>query len=694
MLAWLAVVQAGAASLFVELTLIRYVPGQMRVLGYFTNFVLLAAFLGLGIGILAARRWPRASWPSRVAPLALLAVVLLSHLGSGLQVRPSAGQFLFLEYQSHGVHIPLYPFLLVSYALMAAGFVPLGHAVGRTLEGPRPLLRYGLNIAGSLLGIALFVVASALSTPPWVWIVLCGPLLLVCLRGAALPWKAVGLASVVVAACWVGQTSSDSTWSPYQKLTRAPLHVHPRLGVIQDWRHRDLPAATRAELRQLTPAEGFVIRVNDDSYQTPVNLSEAAVARHRGLWKLQQQYDIAFKTHLPPGRVLVLGAGTGNDVAAALRAGATHVDAVEIDPLILELGRQHPERPYADPRVTAHVEDGRSFLARTSQRYDMIVYGLVDSHVLLTHRANVRLDSYVFTKESFALARRRLKPDGVLVVSHAVGLPWFVERMRATLAAAFGKPPLVLRDEQLYHPLGYIYVAGEGVRAGRALKSPPGEVLTDDWPFVYLEQAAIPGGYLLAMLLMAVVSVAGLRGVSGRRLGSLNGFFFALGAGFLLLETRGITVLALLAGSTWGVNAAVFAGVLLMALAATWMVARTVGDGVQRMPWAAYALLAATLAVNLLLPLDTLAALPMAWRIMLGAAVVSAPLLASGVVYARGLALAGDADSALASNLVGALLGGLLEYSSMMVGFRMLLLPAAAFYLLAMLLDLRQRSAS
>src|SRR4029077_13995359 len=66
-----AVVAAGAATLFVELALIRYVPGQIRVLGYFTNFVLLAAFLGLGIGMIAAQRWPTARVPSYLAPGAL-----------------------------------------------------------------------------------------------------------------------------------------------------------------------------------------------------------------------------------------------------------------------------------------------------------------------------------------------------------------------------------------------------------------------------------------------------------------------------------------------------------------------------------------------------------------------------------------------------------------------------------------------
>src|SRR5204862_2160668 len=64
--------------------------------------------------------------------------------------------------------------------------------------------------------------------------------------------------------------------------------------------------------------------------------------------------------------VLILGAGTGTDVAAALRHGAKHVDAVEIDPIILRLGAErHPDHPYADPRVRLVNDDARHFLATT-----------------------------------------------------------------------------------------------------------------------------------------------------------------------------------------------------------------------------------------------------------------------------------------------------------------------------------------
>src|SRR5258706_5313062 len=73
----------------------------------------------------------------------------------------------------------------------------------------------------------------------------------------------------------------------------------------------------------------------------------------------------------PFADVLVIGAGSGNDVDAALRQGAAHVDAVEIDPAIYDIGRNnHPDRPYSNPRVTVHIADGRSFLQHTDRQYE------------------------------------------------------------------------------------------------------------------------------------------------------------------------------------------------------------------------------------------------------------------------------------------------------------------------------------
>jgi SAM-dependent methyltransferase len=674
-------VAAGAATLFVELALIRYVPGQIRVLGYLTNFVLLAAFLGFGVGMLCAARWPRALWVSWSAPLALLAIVALAEAGARLHVLPSPGDFLFLEYRERGVRMPLLPFLGLAFVALSLAFVPLGHLVGRTLEGDRPLERYALNVAGSLLGIGAFVVLSVLGVRPLFWMLLGAAATLFGLCGATRRWWAAGVGAVLGTVLLAAAATRGATWSPYQKITTGPLHLHPDKGLVQEWSLPSLGPAERARTEVLPPERGFTLRVNDDSYQTPLDLRPAWLAAHPELEPLRRQYDLPFRLRPKTGEVLVLGAGSGNDVAAALRAGATRVDAVEIDPEILALGARHPERPYADPRVHVQVNDARTFLSRATRRWDTIVFGLVDSHVLASQKSNVRLDSFVFTRESFAAARARLAPGGVVIVSHAVGTPWFYERMRATLGAAFGKPPLVL-TWHFENPLGIVYAAGETVRPGEPTK-PGAGLLEDDWPFPYLEARRVPRDYLLAALIVALVALVAVRIVSGARFHRVDPFFFGLGAGFLLLETRALGVLSLLLGATWTVSSAVFAGVLVMALAATALAAR-LGRHVARVPWLAWALLAVLLLLAFAVPTGALAALPGSLGILAGVGVACLPLLASGTLFALGLGRAGSADRALASNLLGAILGGLVEYAAMVVGFRALVLLAAVFYALAL----------
>src|SRR5262249_58495677 len=108
-------------------------------------------------------------------------------------------------------------------------------------------------------------------------------------------------------------------------------------------------------------------------------------AQNRQEGEFRAYYDFAYNARGALANVAVVGAGTGNDVAAGLRSGAGHVEAIEIDPAILLTGKvSHPERPYTDARVHAVVNDARSFLRTTDQSFDLIVYGLLDSHTLLS----------------------------------------------------------------------------------------------------------------------------------------------------------------------------------------------------------------------------------------------------------------------------------------------------------------------
>src|SRR5439155_3794304 len=159
-------------------------------------------------------------------------------------------------------------------------------------------------------------------------------------------------------------------------------------------------------------------------------------------------YELPYVLHSPAGQVAIVGAGTGNDVAAALRSGAVRVDAVEIDPAILKIGEMfHPEKPYQDRRVRRIVDDARSFLRNSTESYDLIVYGLLDSHSILSNASSVRLDSFVYTVEGLREARDRLKDGGLVSLSFTVLSDELGRKIYKTLEVAFGHPPTCIKSD-------------------------------------------------------------------------------------------------------------------------------------------------------------------------------------------------------------------------------------------------------
>src|SRR5262249_13075944 len=142
------------------------------------------------------------------------------------------------------------------------------------------------------------------------------------------------------------------------------------------------------------------IKVNHSFYQDICDGRPESIAESKTMALAAKYYNLPYQLRPAPGDVLVVGAGAGNDVAAALRNRAMSVTAVEIDPAILYLGKRlHPEQPYKDPRTRAVVNDARTHLRQTQERYDTIIYGLLDSHTNLGAMTNVRLDSFVYTVE-------------------------------------------------------------------------------------------------------------------------------------------------------------------------------------------------------------------------------------------------------------------------------------------------------
>ena len=667
---------ASFVALYFELVVIRYLSTEIRIFAYLKNPALIASFFGIGLGMVLERP-PRTL--KRLFPLITAALFLLMAFASSLKLThlpiptfdyvlftsqpmaPKGHWFILWFIMMFLMYLAIVPGIMY---LVAAFFSVLGGIVGQCLKEVQPLRGYGANLAGSLAGIVVFTVLSFLGSPPAVWVLL-GFLAVVpfFLRER---WTIAVFALVV---CAMAFPQPHTYWSPYYRITldEAP----PPSG----W---PKPAA-------------YFVEVNHDYHQKMLDLSLEFTARFPEAEPNRSgrpTYELPYRLVPLPGRVLVVGAGTGNDVAAALRHGAAHVDAVEIDPLILGLGRKyHPEHPYDSPRVTVFVDDARAFFKKTNQKYDLIVFGYLDSQTLLTSFSSVRLDNYVYTLESFREARTLLRENGTLVLAFAAGSkPFLKDRLFATLARAFDAPPLAYFTG--YDTTGVVFVEGKAAESNligdypeisKELQLHQSSTLlaTDRWPFLYLDSRTIPFAIWSVLALFLYFATAILqREFPLRRLASREGLhLFFLGAGFMLLETKGVTELSLLFGSTWIVNALVIAAFLFMGLLAnTLVMLRPVSRRF------AYSGLFVLLAFGMVLPYELLGGLPTTTKVLASAVLVGLPVFFSGLVFSSSFRDVARPAQGLGINLLGAVVGGALENLVMVGGTPVLGVLAILIY--------------
>ncbi len=633
--------------LFVELGLIRWAGSYVVYLSFFTNFVLLASFLGVGVGFLRARA-RRELFGFAPVPLALLFVFLAVFPVLGGKVH---GHLQFVGGFGWPA-LPQWVSLPVVFVLSFATMACVAEGVARTFVRFEPLEAYRLDIAGSILGIVAFSALSFLGAPPLAWAAVVTAAM-VALGDRARPLTVVPLVAtlaIVAALSFAPRTF----WSPYYRVTISP-----------------------------TSANGSIaISVNGRPHQRIMPLS---------YMRTNQTFRFLPYAHSPGNpldEVLIVGAGSGNDVDIALSMGAKHVDAVEIDPRLYRLGRDlHPDHPYQDPRVSVHVEDGRAFLHDTGRRYDLILYAIPDSLTVLAGQSSLRLESYLFTDEAMRETRDQLKPDGVVSMYHYY-LPNVLDRYAGTLTDAFGHRPCV--DVQPGAGPRPGTVLTESVRperlrcndvwsqASKTAATPD----TDDHPFPYLAARTIPRIYQVSMLLILAFAAVAVRATGGpfRRMGAYADLFF-MGAAFLLLETKNVVQFALLFGTTWFVNALVFAGILLTVYLAV-EVARRVRF---RRPVLLYLPLLGAVALAWAVPPDALLGLSFVPRFLVAVALAFAPVFLANLVFAERFRGVGSSAVAFGTNLLGAMVGGVLEYGALLVGYRALLILVAALYGLAFL---------
>jgi hypothetical protein len=634
--------------LFVELALIRWTGSNVLYLSYFSNFVLLGSFLGIGIGFLRGR--------ARVELFPWAPVVLAGFVAFVLRFpvdvdRRGSDLIYFGELDRTG--LPIWVILPLVFVLVAAAMAMIAEGVARTFVLFEPLEAYRLDIGGSVLGIVAFSLLAFLQLPPVAWgAVTCVLFLLLLPRRRQTLVSVLALALVAVLLFRESEPAFDEpallSWSPYYK-----IHVEPG-------------------------ERSVAVDVNGVPHQTMFAVADVRARQPIYLEPYERLGD------RPPGRVLIVGAGTGTDVAVALEQGATSVDAVEIDPRLQDLGEElHPDRPYDDPRVTVHVDDGRAFLERTDERYDLILFALPDSITLVSGQSALRLESYLFTLEAIRSARDHLADDGVFAMYNYYREQWLVDRLAGTVAEAFGRAPCV----DAVGTTGKLSLLAAAKREGvldcprtweaAGAVPPPAR---DDYPFLYLRTKSIPAIYLVTLALILAASALLVR-IAGGPFGAMRPYvdLFFMGAAFLLLETKNVVQFALLFGTTWLVNALVFGGILVTVLAAVEVARRVRIHRPERLYW----LLLAALVVAFVVPQRELLELPFAARLPVAVALAFAPVFLANLVFAERFRSVGASNVAFGANLLGAMVGGVLEYGALLVGYRYLLVVTAVLYLLA-----------
>lgn len=664
-----------------ELACIRWLPSNLRALSFFSNFVLLSCFLGMSLGLLRTGKGRLLAW---TLPLLLAGMALVSRLDLGLSLQEDPDSIFFgadLIVQD-GLAVPFWAVLTPVFVATAALFAGPGQEMGLQLRKLPPLQGYTINVAGSIAGILAFMAASHFSLPPACWFGVAGLSFVWVLRdrrGAML----VSLAALAVTLVLLVRLEGDNMWSPYNRITLQPQGSEIHL-MVNGLAHQTM----RSHTDPGTPP----------AYHLPHIVLKGA-------------------SQGPPARMLIIGAGTGTDVSFALLHGAAHIDAVDIDPTILDLGRRmHPDRPYQDPRVTAYVDDGRAFLRRSTEKYDVISYAVVDSLTLLSQFGSVRLENYLFTEEALRDVRARLADDGVFVAYNQYRQPWLVARLYRLLQKVFGEDRVVvmllpgqevLSEGMAHGDTSAMFFAGNidrvrellagrhvsiGVRKAdgtseamalfpvERLEGLESRLTSDDWPFTYVRWPAVPPQNVMGVLLVAGLSVVLLALGGGLTPGRVQGHFLFLGAAFMLLETRGIARLALLFGSTWVSNSFTFLAILVLILAANL--------AAPRVRWSTRALylgLGSWLLLDLAVPLSGLLFLPAEARAVVGCLLLFGPVFFAGLLFARSFSASTQPAADLGSNILGAMIGGCLENLCLVVGYGGLVWLVAGLYALSWL---------
>lgn len=666
----ISLIVVGFLTLFLELTLIRWLPSNILSLWYFSNIVLISSFLGIGIGSMMSSKFKDLFKWFPIALLTFVSMVLLLRLFE--VILPSDSPEWMWNYYYRGntfsssvFNIGVYWTLSIVFISNTILFAFIGQKIGILMSKFKPEYAYGLDLAGAILGVIFFsalVFSGGVLGSPVIWFLVIGVAVLWLLRESGDKLAKASVCLVIVV-CLIGVSAKDEIWSPYYSIKTKE-----------------------------SDNKSLLIYVNQFFFQEALDFDENKIVK----WKYLLPYHFS-----NPKNVLVLGSGSGNDVATANSVGVPKIDAVEIDPVIVDLGKKyHPHNPYSNPNVKVYIDDARSFLNKSEEKYDMIILGTLDSHALLSARSTVRLDNFIYTLDSLVEVKNHLSDTGLAVLQFSAPNEEFGARLLKIASKAFSDIPIVAYwgNNNLFN---LAVIAGPGLTE-KAIESLDTNLFvrldipkvknisnlpTDDWPYLYLSERSIPEHYLIAIGILLLISIVSIFVLIPKRkviLSPASANFFLLGAAFLLLETKSITSLSLLFGSTWVVNSFVFGSILVMLFLANLILIKGEIKHIRMV----YFALGITLVLNYLVPGSYFLGLGY-WIGSICASMLTAlPIFFSALVFSYHFkrVISENISLMYGMNLAGAVFGGFLEYGSMLLGLRMLYILAGILYLVSFLI--------
>ncbi|MFH1876197.1 MAG: hypothetical protein ABH865_04860 [Candidatus Omnitrophota bacterium] len=571
-----------------------------------------------------------------------------------------------------------YLILVGLFAANTAVFVPLGEKIG-DLFGALPRLEaYAWNLGGSIAGTVVFGFFSLYAFSPLIGIMGAMALYLYFSKGKSLlisiPFFAVTIFLLYASI----ELESRAIWSPYHYIT------------LRDESLQGAPFAgdPPASLSTMENPPIYRAQVNQNYYQLFGSIDIQRYTQNYNLYPvvkiLRDQYFMPyglFKS--PPENVVVFGSGGGMDVEAALLAGARKVDAVDIDPALIKLSRKYSSgKVYFDPRVKIYNDDARVFIKRTSEKYDLVVFGFLDSQALASSMANIRLDGFVYTVEGIRTGYKLLNEGGILSLSFFLSQrKWLAHKLVNMVKEATGKDPLVYENMGkiiICAPYEDIPVAPRKIGSFlRITLLPPLKVplATDDWPYLYLSRKLVPEDYVIVIATLIFLSLLSVLIFKPRGLSLNEGHFFFMGVGFLLLETKSIVDCSLYFGSTWLNTVLIIVGVLLMVLLSNYLAMR-----LRSFSKLLYLFLLVSLLLVIFTPRDSILSLGFWQRLSWAVLVMPLPIFFSGLIFSTTFRMSRFPAACFGANLFGATLGGFCEYLGMAIGYRKLSMLVIAAY--------------